>query len=234
MLFFTFFKYEHTLRIEVMHLKCVGIIGRLEDFKDQKKWFVNSSYIKVIETLGWSIYPIFSNTCISYALSVCDCLIIPGGYDVQGYYVKEEKRVESTYYDSYMDHFDFMVLDAFVKAKKPVLGICRGIQIINLYFHGSLLTHINDQIHAKDHVHAIYFASGSVLTQLYQTPCIVNSFHHQVVGKLGDDLQSLAYSEEMYVEAIAHKHLPIIGVQWHPELMENDQILPYFFDILCA
>lgn len=217
-----------------MHLKCAGIIGRLEEFENQEKWFVNRSYIKAVESLGWSIFPIVSLTSLSTALSVCDCLIIPGGYDVQGYYVCEDKKEECTYYASSMDHFDFMVLDAFVKLKKPVLGICRGIQIINLYFHGSLLTHINEQSHALKHMHAIYFASGSVLAQLYETPCIVNSYHHQVLGKLGDDLQSLAYSEEMYVEAIAHKTLPILGVQWHPEKLEHDQILPYFFDILCA
>ena len=224
----------HILNIGVMHLKCAGIIGRLEDFEDQKKWFVNASYVKAIEALGWSIYPIVSNTSLIHALTICDCLIIPGGYDVQGYYVQEEKRAECTYYASMMDHFDFIVLDAFVKQKKLILGICRGIQIINLYFHGSLLTHMNEKTHAKNHMHSIYFASGSVLTQLYQTPCIVNSYHHQVIGKLGDDLQSLGYSEEMYVEAIAHKKLPILGVQWHPEKMDDDQILPYFFDILCA
>ena len=67
-----------------MHLKCAGIIGRLEDFEDQKKWFVNASYVKAIEALGWSIYPIVSNTSLIHALTICDCLIIPGGYGVQG------------------------------------------------------------------------------------------------------------------------------------------------------
>ena len=100
----------HILNIGVMHLKCAGIIGRLEDFEDQKKWFVNASYVKAIEALGWSIYPIVSNTSLIHALTICDCLIIPGGYDVQGYYVQEEKRAECTYYASMMDHFDFIII----------------------------------------------------------------------------------------------------------------------------
>ena len=62
----------------------------------------------------------------------------------------------------------------------------------------------------------------------------MNSFHHQVVGKLGTDIKAIAYSDEMYVEAIVHKNHEILGVQWHPELMDHDQIFPYFFDICCA
>lgn len=214
-------------------MNCAAILCRMESFEHQKKWFVNEPYVKAITNCNWSIFPICSYPSLSFALAHCDCLIIPGGYDVQGYYIQEEHRLECTYYPSTLDHFDFLCMDAFIKQKKGILGICRGMQLLNLYFHGGLLSHISEA-HAKDHQHSLHFASHSFLHQLYEDAMIVNSYHHQVIGKLGNGLHAAAYSEEMYVEAITHKELAILGVQWHPELMENDQIFPYFFDIICC
>lgn len=215
-------------------MKCAAIAARLETFDTQKKWFINKTYTDRIEQLGWALYPVTSYASLQFAKEHCDCLIVPGGYDAQGYYVKENKRKECTYYDTPLDHFDFSCIDCFIKAEKPILGICRGMQLINLYFHGSLFTHIDTAQHAPDHAHTIQFASGSLLHQLYEEPCIVNSYHHQVVGKLGKEIKAIAYSEEMYVEAILHKKMAVLGVQWHPELMEHDQIFPYFFDVCCV
>ena len=58
--------------------------------------------------------------------------------------------------------------------------------------------------------------------------------HHQVAGRLGAGFYTSAFSEENYVEAMEHENGRILAVQWHPELMEDDQILPYFLDVVCA
>lgn len=215
-------------------MKCAAILARLEDFNETQKWFVNRSYIQTIQQFGWAVFPITTYPSLQFALQHCDCLIIPGGYDLQGYYLKEDRRKECTYYDSFLDHFDLDCIDAFVTKEKPIMGICRGIQLLNVYFGGTLLSHIDEQLHAPMHSHTIHLSAHSFLSQLMDDAAIVNSYHHQVVGKLGKGLIAAAHSEEMYVEALQHKQLPIIAVQWHPELMEQDQLFAYFFDILCA
>lgn len=228
---FLFFSY---LTLEVILLNCVAVLARLETFNGSDKWFVNRPYIQVIEQHGWACFPITSYASLHFALQHCHCLLLPGGYDVQSYYLGEERRKECTYYDSFLDHFEFDCLDAFIKKQMPVLGICRGMQLINLYFKGTLLSHIDETSHAIDHQHVLHISSHSFLSQVMEDESIVNSYHHQVVGKLGEGLIAGAHSEEMYIEALQHKQLPIIAVQWHPELLSHTQLFSYFFDILCA
>ena len=74
---------------------------------------------------------------------------------------------------------------------------------------------------------------NSILHQLYSDGTSFNSYHHQAVKQCGEQLDILAYSKEQYVEAFLHKQLPVLGVQWHPEKMENDQLFPYFLDVVC-
>ena len=73
-----------------------------------------------------------------------------------------------------------------------------------------------------------------MLKQLYPHSFSVNSYHHQVVGRLGEGFCTSACSEENYVEAMEHENGRILAVQWHPELLEDDQIFPYFLDVVCA
>lgn len=215
-------------------MKTVGIVMRLEYLDQTWKWFINKPYVDAIHNLEWNIFPICSLQNLSLAVTICDCLIIPGGYDIHGYYLHEDLCKEATCYDTPQDHFDFACIDIFHQHQKPILGICRGMQLLNVYFKGSLLQHIDTEKHAMEHQHLIHFPKRSPFLQLFPAPVMVNSYHHQVIGKLGDGLFSAAFSNEMYVEALVHENKRILGVQWHPEKMENDQIFPYFFDVICA
>lgn len=214
-------------------MKLVGITMRLEQFDDTWKWFLNKPYIDAITSLQWLIFPICSHESLLYAVKHCDALILPGGYDMHGYYLQEPISDTCTCYDAPQDHFDLQCIKLFNQEHKPILGICRGMQVLNVYYGGTILQHIDVEKHAQNHKHVIQIPKRSHLCQLYANPLIVNSYHHQVVGKLGKGLHSTAFSEEMYVEAFLHENKRVIGVQWHPEKMENDQIFPYFFDIIC-
>ena len=107
---------------------------------------------------------------------------------------------------------------SFAGTVKPILGICRGLQLLNVYFGGTLHQHIlgHAQVCGRDHLHIVHAAPG-LLRALYGARFTVNSAHHQAVETLGGGLKVLACAPDGTVEAIAHKALPAFAVQWHPE-----------------
>lgn len=120
------------------------------------------------------------------------------------------------------DAAEFALVDAFLRADKPILGICRGHQLLNVYFGGSLIQHIRE---AEDHVmhdrvdsvHGIVAEPHSRLASLYGRQFHVNSAHHQAVDRVGAGLFVTACALDGTVEALEHKSLPVMSVQWHPE-----------------
>ena len=150
-----------------------------------------------------------------------DGLILCGGSDVDPKYYNEEID-GSTGIDAERDEIEFALLKAYVEAGKPVFGICRGFQLINIFFGGTLYQDIEEadlhrQINFVDSVHSITADQNSVIGRLFGQNVSINSSHHQALKKLGNGIRATAFWENKYVEAIEHTELPIIGVQWHPE-----------------
>ncbi|MEG0423554.1 MAG: gamma-glutamyl-gamma-aminobutyrate hydrolase family protein, partial [Erysipelotrichaceae bacterium] len=133
---------------------------------------------------------------------------------------------------SEIETLDFQAIAAFVDLNKPILGICRGLQSLNVYFNGSLFQHINESQHQinHEHRHRVKQTSPSFLNGLYPASFEVNSYHHQCIDQLGEGLNVCATSLEGYIEAIEHCEKPILGVQWHPEKCNDDKIIPYFLN----
>ena len=130
--------------------------------------------------------------------------------------------------DRERDVAELALFRAFYQAGRPILGICRGMQVINVFFGGDLVQDWpgHSAADGADRLHAIKTAP-SRLRALYGTHCIVNSSHHQVVGQLGDHLEPLQWADDGAVEALRHRTLPVWGVQWHPErLSASDRRLP--------
>lgn len=117
----------------------------------------------------------------------------------------------------------------FKKRSIPVLGICRGTQIINAYFGGTLILNINSKIEHKQNkiprykaVHSVDIVEDSQLREIVKKKNIfVNSIHHQAIGNVGDGLKVSAKSSDNIIEAVESidDNYNIIGVQWHPEIM---------------
>ncbi|NUU03861.1 gamma-glutamyl-gamma-aminobutyrate hydrolase family protein [Herbaspirillum robiniae] len=158
-----------------------------------------------------------------------DGLVLQGGADVSPQsYAQAATRPEWSG-DRVRDMYELELLHEFIEAGKPVLGICRGCQLINVAFGGTLyqdiatdvptaIPHVNDQYDSN--YHALQFPQGSSLASLVKTEnAMVNSIHHQAVRDVGRDLSIEAVSgPDQIVEAIRYRKAPfVMGLQWHPE-----------------
>ena len=158
-----------------------------------------------------------------------DGLLLPGGGDIDPARFGQENH-GSHLCEEAVDELQFAILDDFVKSKKPVLGICKGIQVINVYFGGTLIQHIPTSFRhiggegEREKVHFCIAEQGSWLEELYGTRFAHNSIHHQAVDRLGDGLVADSRCpEDGVVEALHHTSLPVFGLQWHPERMCLEQ-----------
>ena len=162
-----------------------------------------------------------------------DGLVLQGGADISPKTYGEEPLLPDWTGDRVRDVYEMELLHEFFESGKPVLGLCRGAQLINVACGGTLYQDINQQItdaiaHSdKDsydsHSHEIVIEPASTLAQLYpgRTQARVNSVHHQAIRTLGRDLVVEAYSEpDRVIEAIRKPGRDyVFGVQWHPEFI---------------
>lgn len=153
-----------------------------------------------------------------------DGLILAGGNDVNPAYY-EEAVDGALDFDHARDAAEFALIEAYVEEGKPIMGICRGSQILNVAFGGSLYQDLeNASVHSSfgngDLVHGATVKSGTFMHSIYGEHMSINSLHHQAVKVLGDELEAIMTADDgVTVEAIQHNSLPIFGVQWHPERM---------------
>ena len=153
-----------------------------------------------------------------------DGLILGGGNDVHPrYYGQEIDGAED--FDEMRDEREIALAKAYIKAGKPILGICRGGQLLNVVFGGTLIQHLactdEHKVAGKEwHSHVVIADKGSIFEKIYGKNFRVNSLHHQAVGEIGEGLKATLHAEgNGVVEGFEHGNLPIIGVQWHPEKM---------------
>ena len=180
----------------------------------------------MISVSALNIEQAFQQEYLDYSdfdVNAYDGLLIPGGGDINPSRYGEENQ-GSVYIMDELDDLQLSILDAFVKQRKPVFGICRGHQLLNVYFGGSLIQHLPTyQRHSKmggqdDKVHGCVAVKNSWLEKHFGEVFPHNSAHHQAVRQLGEGLViDSRCLEDGTVEGMHHTTLPIIGVQWHPE-----------------
>ena len=157
----------------------------------------------------------------------CDGLILAGGDDMDPSFFGQP-NLGSKDIDLERDRAELALTKAFSEAGKPILGICRGHQVLNVAFGGTLIQDLGPVINLFhrpsasgqwDKTHPIRTLPGSLLETLYGPTLVTNSSHHQAVDRLGDGFSATAWSESGVVEAMEHASLPILAVQFHPERM---------------
>lgn len=146
----------------------------------------------------------------------CDGLLLTGGGDIHPDLYGASPSTEHLSIDCARDEEELSLTRAFCSQNKPILGICRGLQVLNVFFGGTLFQDISNH---DEQLHMVSTVSGTRTAQLIGSSLITNSYHHQAVNQLGKNLHSSAFATDGQIEAAEHIHLPILGVQWHPERM---------------
>lgn len=173
------------------------------------------------------------------ALSAAAALVVLGGADIDPACYGETLQADNLYYvDTAADRFEIDLVQRARDAGMPVLGICRGSQIINVAFGGSLIQDLGPGLHNREIVgdpwtdHAIDIAAGTLLRSITQeSQIVVRTGHHQAVDRLGDGLRIAARAEDGVVEATEATDGWVLGVQWHPEEAQGDPLmLERYFD----
>ncbi len=170
----------------------------------------------------------FDTTLYPADLSSYDRLLLPGGGDIHpSWFGQEDQGSRSV--DPELDRLQFRLLLGFLQAKKPVLGICRGLQIINVGLGGSLIQDLptadGHRFDGRDQLHTVRCSGNSLLYRLYGGTCLVNSAHHQGLGRIAAGFDVTQAAPDGVVEAIEHRTEPVLGVQWHPE--RTDRFPPH-------
>jgi gamma-glutamyl-gamma-aminobutyrate hydrolase PuuD len=184
-------------------------------------------------------------------VSELDGLVLQGGADIDPTVYGEPRSELLGPIDSVRDEFELELLRAFAAAGKPVLGVCRGMQLINVAFGGTLYQDLQAAGAASfrhrepdlydEHAHDVEFVADGWLSRIYggATRGRVTSIHHQGVRVLGRDLIVDATSTDGVIEAVRHAgHDFMVGVQWHPEfhdarfptLLPTEPLMKAFLD----
>jgi putative glutamine amidotransferase len=199
----------------------IGVTFSESNYANYPLWIKgNNSAIEIIE-LSY-----VENNLLD--VTICDAIVFTGGIDMDSI-EKIEYANAPKEFNRVRDLFEMAVLKKALQERKPILGICRGLQLINVYLGGTL--HLDNgeaknKIHrreTKDKIHTIQVEKNSLFHSIVKQEFgEVNSAHHQSIDNLGTGLKAVAHTEDGVIEAIESDNPEqqfLIAVQWHPERM---------------
>lgn len=217
-------------------------------FTERIESYVFEKYISAIVKNGG--LPIILHTfqdedLMAQALEICDGLVFPGGTDVDPklYGENPHKNLGSVYPS--MDQVWYNCARFAIEKNIPTLGICRGMQMINVAAGGTLYQDIYDQVedvfqhnqtlNRDNLMHRVHIVKDSELSKIIGVDCLfTNTIHHQAIKTVGIGFRDVAHTEDNIIEAIESEDGNIIAVQWHPEeLLDQEERMNYLFRDLC-
>lgn len=216
-----------------------SLIGAPQGFADAPIDIYLREYAQAVTAAGGVAVHIPLEAGPTAIIDRLDALIIAGGEDVDPSFYGQEPDARTSTVDPVRDRIEMALLAAAAERRIPVLGICRGQQLINVAYGGSVIqdletpgceAHMTGRIPRAERAHAVVFDHGSTAYELYGPSTTVNSFHHQAVDRLGDGVQATGWAPDGTIESIEVLGSPITAVQWHPECFDRDPI----FDWLIA
>ena len=223
----------------------IGITGELEAAR-WRNWIREAvvspvSYTRAVERAGGTpvVLPPVPASSVSSLIARLDGLVVAGGRDVDPALYEQAPHEQTDAPDHRRDRFELLITRAAIDADLPFLGICRGMQILNVARGGTLIQHLPDRLGSESHkpdpvkltIHDIQISAASKLGRVLGATTQAPAAHHQGVDRIGTGLLTVAWTPDQVVEAIELQgHRFGIGVQWHPE--EGDD--PRIFEALVA
>ena len=201
---------------------------------DNQRQFVSDAYIQAVKSAGGLpiILPLIkSKTVIQEYVELCDGFLFCGGGDITPLLFGQEPATNVGKTDITLDLFQIRLMKAILEADKPVLAICRGMQVLNVACGGTIyqdinlvdfetINHMQNSISRRDISHKVIFEPESKVHKILGSFAYTNSFHHQSIDRLGKGLAVSGFTGDAIVEAIEMpSHTFVLGVQWHPESM---------------
>jgi len=217
------------------------LVGVMPLFDDKKEsiWML-PHYMNMLERHHFVpfIFPYTTNKEVLLTLAKqVDGLLFTGGHDINPSYYNEDKKVECGETLAIRDEMELFLLDFAFKNDIPSFGICRGLQLFNVFQGGTLYQDIKTQnktslshqqsIPYDQAIHKIYIKQDSLIFDgIRQTEYSVNSIHHQAIKVIAPQTEAIAIAEDGIIEAIKINSTSFaVAVQWHPEyLPENDPL----------
>lgn len=181
------------------------------------RYDMSAEYAEAVAACGGIpvLIPYLAEENVRNLLGLCHGLLFSGGQDIAPERYSGTPIPECGQPDPNRDAAELLLFRLAAERKMPILGICRGIQLINVALGGTLHQHIPGH---RDTVHTITVSSDSLLYPITGSSCTVNSYHHQILDNLGQGLKVIARGDGGEVEAVESTEYPfLLGVQWHPE-----------------
>lgn len=188
--------------------------------------YTAKGFIEGVKAVGGIplILPIGDQDMARHYIQLIDKLIITGGQNVSPQFYGEKKTIESEDYLLERDIFELALIQEARKAGKPIFTVCRGTQLFNVAMGGTLHQDIEDHWQdssAEYTTQRLQTKPGSVLEDIYGPISHINSFHHQSIKDLAQNLEIIAYDpKDQVIEAVTTTDgSAFLGVQWHPEFL---------------
>ena len=219
-----------------MRKPLIGITSSYEhnpESENAYKTSVSIDYSRAIMEAGGIpvVLPVHDNIeVIREQILHLDGLLLSGGVDSDPALYGEDSLQEIGVVSPERDKFEIMLLEEYLKTNKPILAICRGLQLTNIYFGGTLyqdIKYVDTQIQHRQKWH-LYLPThnidilekDNILFEIFGEKTRINSYHHQMIKDLGNGLTSIAKANDGIIEAFQNKnHKFFYAVQWHPEMM---------------
>lgn len=214
-------------------MKRIPIVGITAGIEENGKIMVAADYAQAVALAGALpiiLAPAQHRDEVWYQVQAIDGLVLSGGGDISPLLYGQEPECGIEKVDTMRDEWEIALCRQSVQEKRAVLGICRGMQVLNVALGGDVYADIGRRADILSHRqtsghgtvwHTVHYTAGSLMERLFGSVQAVNSYHHQAVRRVGTGLTVTGTAADGIIEAIESTDGRCLGVQYHPELLPD-------------